>query len=88
MSTLQVKEDFSERRTTGSVKPRRTNRIEELQGQIERLKERARLAVIFGGDKRADGAVINPTVNPRSWKSYQSVALDIQITKADLNGRR
>jgi D-alanine-D-alanine ligase len=36
-----------------------------------------RVAVIFGGDKRVPGAVINPTYNPRSWKSYESVAEDI-----------
>jgi D-alanine-D-alanine ligase len=59
------------------VQPRRSGRIEQLQEQIERLCTRLRLAVIFGGDKSADGAVIYPTFNPRSWKSYQLVAQDI-----------
>ena len=77
MTSLQYKASLSEGRTTGSFKPRRTDRIVELQDQIERLKERVRLAVIFGGDKSAEGAVINPTVNPRSWKSYETVAVDI-----------
>ncbi|MDH3910202.1 MAG: hypothetical protein OEU09_02830, partial [Rhodospirillales bacterium] len=36
-----------------------------------------RIAVIYGGDKTAEGAVINQTYNPRSWKSYQTVAEDI-----------
>ncbi|MDH3660256.1 MAG: D-alanyl-alanine synthetase [Alphaproteobacteria bacterium] len=36
-----------------------------------------RVAVIFGGDKRRPGAVINPTFNPRNWKSYEAVAEDI-----------
>ena len=38
---------------------------------------RMRIAVIYGGDKSADGAVINQTLNTRSWKSYQAVAEDI-----------
>ena len=57
--------------------PRRETRAEELQLQIERLMPRLRIAVIFGGSKTAAGAVINRTVNPRPWKSYESVALDI-----------
>ncbi len=35
------------------------------------------IAVIYGGDKTIEGAVINQTHNPRSWKSYQAVAQDI-----------
>jgi len=73
-----------ESRIVGLIKPRRTNRIEELQGQIEQLKKRARIAVIFGGDKRAQGAVINHTVNPRSWKSYEAVAHDIAAALQNL----
>ena len=60
-----------------SGRPRDAGRMEELQTRIERLKQRMRIAVIFGGDKSAEGAVINPTVNPRSWKSYEAVAIDI-----------
>lgn len=77
MTSLHYQESHSKTRTTGSVRPRRTNRIEELGNQIELLKERMRIAVIFGGDKTVEGAVINPTVNPRSWKSYETVAIDI-----------
>ena len=77
MNSLQHQVSQTENRTTGSVRPRRTDRIEELQRQIELLKERMRIAVIFGGDKTVEGAVINPTVNPRSWKSYKAVAVDI-----------
>lgn len=51
--------------------------LEDLETRIERLFRRLRVAVVFGGDKSVDGAVINPTVNPRSWKSYESVADDI-----------
>jgi D-alanine-D-alanine ligase len=57
--------------------PRRTGRIGQLQEQIDRLRRKVTVAVIFGGDKRNDGAVIFPTGNPRSWKSYEAVAQDI-----------
>ncbi|MGI9449149.1 MAG: D-alanine--D-alanine ligase family protein [Geminicoccaceae bacterium] len=57
--------------------PRRQSRVEALENQIARLKESMRIAVVFGGDKCVDGAVINRTSNPRSWKSYESVAEDI-----------
>jgi D-alanine-D-alanine ligase len=57
--------------------PRRRTRVAELERQIERLLPRLRIAVIFGGDKSAEGAVINRTVNPRPWKSYEKVAHDI-----------
>ena len=60
-----------------SVEPRRSGRVEELQRQVEQLMPRLSLAVVFGGDKTTEGAVINPTFNPRSWKSYQAVAEDI-----------
>jgi len=76
-----------ESRSVGPIKQRRSNRIEELHGQIERLKKRARIAVIFGGDKRVQGAVINPTFNPRSWKSYETVANDIAVALKNLGFR-
>ncbi len=57
--------------------PRRRSRAAELQGQVERMVEKLQMAVIYGGDKATQGAVINPTGNPRSWKSYESVAHDI-----------
>ena len=75
---------LEESRVVGPIKPRRSNRIDELQGQIDKLKERARIAVIFGGDKRVQGAVINSTVNPRSWKSYETVAHDIATALKNL----
>ena len=56
---------------------RRQSRTEKLQQQVQRLAETMRIAVIYGGDKHAPGAVINPTFNPRHWKSYKSVAEDI-----------
>ena len=57
--------------------PRRKSRADDLQRQIERLMGHLRLAVIYAGHKSADGAVINPTTNQRSWKSYETVAHDI-----------
>lgn len=55
----------------------RSGSIEHLQDQIERLRTQLRIAVIYSGDKSADGTVIYPTFNPRSWKSYEAVAQDI-----------
>ena len=59
------------------IPPRRSGRVEELERQIGRLRDRMRIAVIYGGDKSVDGAVIHQTANPRSWKSYQVIAEDI-----------
>ncbi|MEZ5933997.1 MAG: D-alanyl-alanine synthetase [Alphaproteobacteria bacterium] len=56
---------------------RRQTRVDDLQRQVERLAETMRVAVVFGGDKNVPGAVINPTFNPRHWKSYEAVAEDI-----------
>ncbi len=54
-----------------------SHRLADLQRQLGRLLPRTRIAVIYGGDKSAAGAVINQTVNRRPWKSYQAVAEDI-----------
>jgi D-alanine-D-alanine ligase len=51
--------------------------VEPLRRQIERLLDRLRLTVIFSGDRSVPGAVINPTVSTRPWKSYEAVAQDI-----------
>ena len=56
---------------------RRTSRIEELERQIELLKPKLRIAVLFGGNKDDAGAVLYRTGNPRPWKSYEQVANDI-----------
>lgn len=48
-----------------------------LEEQIDRLKTRLRLAVIFGGNKTAPGSVLYQSHNTRSWKSYEVVAQDI-----------
>src|SRR5437870_403326 len=61
---------------------RRSQRTEcadliHLQEQIEQLKSRLRLAVIFGGDKLSPGSVVYQSPNTRSWKSYEAVAQDI-----------
>jgi D-alanine-D-alanine ligase len=45
---------------------------------IETLYDKLRIAVVYGGDSEKEGAVINKTHNPRSWKSYEVVARDIQ----------
>jgi D-alanine-D-alanine ligase len=55
----------------------RTAETIALQGAIERLLPRLRVAVIFGGDKRGPESVVYKAQNTRSWKSYQVVAEDI-----------
>ncbi len=49
----------------------------DLQERVELLLERMNIAVIHGGDKAHEGAVMYQTTNPRSWKSYKRVAEDI-----------
>src|SRR3954470_13345905 len=48
-----------------------------LQHAIEHLLPRLRLAVVYGGNKSTQGSVVYEAHNPRSWKSYESVAEDI-----------
>lgn len=49
----------------------------DLDAVIGRLKARLHIAVVFGGDRNADDAVIFPTRNPRSDKTYEAVATNI-----------
>jgi D-alanine-D-alanine ligase len=74
MSVIMLRQHAQAQARTGV---RRMGRIQDLEAQIASLFKRLRLAVIYGGDKRAEGAVIEPTGNPRSWKSYETVARDI-----------
>ena len=60
-----------------SLAVRRSSRIDQLQSQIERLLANLRIAVVYGGDKSEEGAVIYKSHNPRDWKSYHIVARDI-----------
>ncbi len=55
----------------------RASRADDLLRQIEKMFRRLRVAVIYAGDKSRDGAVLYPSSNPRSWKSYEAVARDI-----------
>ena len=48
-----------------------------LPAYLDVLRTRMRVAVVYGGDKRSDGAVIRATHNTRPWKSYRVVAEDI-----------
>src|SRR5436190_6934295 len=49
----------------------------QLPAHLEVLRSRMHIAVVYGGDKRSDGAVIRATHNTRPWKSYRVVAEDI-----------
>jgi len=57
--------------------PRRLSRTGELEAQVDLLIRTMRIAVVHGGNKDEDGAVIYRSHNPRSWKSYEYVARDI-----------
>ncbi len=49
----------------------------ELPKYLEILKQKLNLAVIYGGNKDEENAVIYKTHNPRSTKTYERVAYDI-----------
>ena len=66
---------------------RRSGRVDQLQKQVEKMLRRLRLAVIYGGNKATEGAVINPAPNARSWKSYEVVARDIAAALGRLGCR-
>jgi len=51
---------------------------------LDLLRTRARIAVVYGGDKNQPGAVIQRVHNPRDWKSYKHVACDIQDALKEL----
>lgn len=74
MSVAYLRSDPAFKKETNS---RRAGRIGQLEGQLERMFRRLRLAVVYGGNSSNRGAVIEPTSNPRSWKSYETVARDI-----------
>jgi D-alanine-D-alanine ligase len=59
----------------------------ELENRIERLLDRLKLAVVFGGDKFAPGGVVYQCHNTRSWKSYEAVAHDIAASLARIGFR-
>lgn len=68
--------------------PRRTDRLEQLEAQVAQLLERMTIAVVYGGNKKTPGAVINQTSNPRAWKSYQEVGQDIADSLRRLGSKR
>lgn len=48
-----------------------------IQSLLEKIKKNLPIAVVHGGDRSVEGAVIRQTRNPRSDKSYACVASDI-----------
>ena len=77
MTQLAYRDDVAVALEDPLIPPRRSGRVAELERQLDQLKRRMRIAVVYGGDKSREGAVIHETSNPRSWKSYQTVAEDI-----------
>lgn len=55
----------------------RSGDLDVLQSRLDALRPVLRIAVIYGGNKDEQGAVIHPTYNTRPWKSYRAVAEDI-----------
>ena len=58
--------------------------IADLPTIMDKLHSRLRIAVTYSGDKNDPDSVIYKTHNPRSWKSYQKVAEDIQETLKEI----
>jgi D-alanine-D-alanine ligase len=54
------------------------DRSPRMLSRLTTLADHLRIAVIYGGDKRREGAVLHPTHNFRPWKSYEAVARDIR----------
>jgi D-alanine-D-alanine ligase len=52
-------------------------RAAHLELLLAELAQKLRVAVVYGGNKAAPGAVLRAAPNTRSWKSYESVARDI-----------
>jgi D-alanine-D-alanine ligase len=71
-----------------SVTPRRITRDDELSAQIDKLFRRLNLAIVYGGNKAVEGAVIHQSNNSRSWKSYETVAKDIGAAMMRLGCRQ
>ena len=51
--------------------------FEKLPQIIDSIRTKLNIAVIYGGSKQEDGAVIHVANNTRPWKSYETVANDI-----------
>ena len=58
--------------------------ILDLEKDLEVFKKKLKIAVVFGGDKQREDAVIFQTFNSRSWKSYEKVAKEIAQTLKEL----
>ena len=79
MTALQEATGFDsapEGRGNQLIPARRTGRIEDLEEQIKILCNKMKIAVIYGGDKLVEGAVIHRTRNPRSSYSQVICATD------------
>ncbi len=44
---------------------------------IKNLRDQLNIAVVYAGDPDRQGTVVNRSFNPRCWKSYRQVAMDI-----------
>lgn len=58
--------------------------LADMPDYLDVFRSRLRIAVVYGGDKNRENAVIYRTLNPRPWKSYEAVARDIQSALYEL----
>jgi D-alanine-D-alanine ligase len=61
-----------------NVAPRLGYEFSALGEALDAFRKKLRIAVIYAGNSAEPGAVIYQTHNPRSWKSYRTVAEEIQ----------
>lgn len=61
--------------------------LSHLPGIIDCLGKLLKIAIVFGGDGSAPGAVKYRSLNTRNWKSYEVVATDIKDTLTKLGFR-
>lgn len=61
--------------------------VSHLPAIIDRLGQRLKIAIVFGGDGATPGAVKYRSLNTRNWKSYEQVATDIRNTLTELGFR-
>src|SRR5947209_3106886 len=69
------------------VTPTRRADLATLEAQLRELTPNLRVAVVYGGDKEAPGAVLYRSANTRPWKSYLAVAEDIRTALRELGLR-
>lgn len=74
---MLASERVTNQRRQSPLKRSAARRAPQLDLLIAQLVKTLRVAVIHGGNKTHNGAVLRQSRNPRSWKSYRTVAENI-----------